>query len=338
VHKPVLSIIESDRPEKWQEILADLISEPKALIEYLGLDPEARPHSMAACADFPLKVPRPFAARMEPGNWDDPLLKQVWPDIAEETIDQALSEDPLQEADFNVHPGLLHKYPGRVLLTAAPHCAIHCRYCFRRHFDYSANTPGRSRWRDALDYIASDASIEEVILSGGDPLAAPNAYLRWLLAELDDISHVQTLRIHTRLPIVIPQRVDGGLLSALRALRSRCVIVLHCNHAREIDQTVSGAISSLRNEGHTLLNQSVLLRGINDDKSTLRELSQSLFATGVLPYYLHLPDRVAATGHFRVTEESAKELVNALQAGLPGYLVPRLVKEQAGESSKTRLL
>ncbi len=338
MHEPVLSIIESDRPEKWQEILADLISEPKELVEFLELDSSKRPASMKACADFPLKVPKPFARRMEQGNWDDPLLKQVWPDAAEEVVDRALSNDPLRESSFNVQPGLLHKYRGRVLLTAAPHCAVHCRYCFRRHFDYQSNTPGRARWRDSLDYIAADSSIKEVILSGGDPLAAPNSYLRWLLAELDSISHVQTIRFHTRLPIVIPQRIDSEFLSLLRALNSRCVIVLHSNHANEIDNNVANAMSTLAKDGHSLLNQTVILKGINDEARVLSDLSHALFRIGILPYYLHLPDRVAGTGHFQLSEEDAIALLTSLQSELPGYLVPKLVKEEPGQGSKTRLL
>lgn len=336
--KPVLSIIESDRPEKWQEILADLISEPKELVEFLGLDPEARPSSLAACTDFPMKVPKPFAARMMRGNWNDPLLKQVWPDIAEELKDDSLVADPLQEAQFNRQPGLLHKYQGRVLLTAAPHCAIHCRYCFRRHFDYQSNTPGRAQWRSSLDYIAADNSIAEVILSGGDPLAAPNGYLGWLLGELDSIPHVQTIRIHTRLPVVIPQRIDAGLLSLLGNLGSRCVIVMHCNHPNEIDHAVTKSIEALGEDGHILLNQAVLLKGINDEVNVLSELSHALFACGVLPYYLHLPDQVAGTGHFLVSEHEAVALIDSLQAELPGYLVPKLVKEEPGQASKTRLV
>ncbi|MEQ8632133.1 MAG: EF-P beta-lysylation protein EpmB [Gammaproteobacteria bacterium] len=337
VNEPVLSLIQSDHPEKWQEILADLITEPKALAGILQLDPAECPPGLAAADAFPMKVPRPFVQRMEVGNWQDPLLRQVWPSMDEEVPDPSLHADPLQEAQFNVQPGLLHKYRGRVLLTAAPHCAIHCRYCFRRHFDYQANTPGRARWRETLDYIASDISIEEAILSGGDPLAASDSYLSWLLQELDNIPHIKTIRIHTRLPVVIPQRVDSGLLAVLGKLNKRCVIVLHCNHSSEIDQAVAQALSALREQGHTLLNQAVVLKGVNDDSETLASLSRALFEHGVLPYYLHIPDRVSGTGHFRVSETKARELIHQMQSRLPGYLVPTLVREDPGEPNKTRL-
>ncbi|MCG8435420.1 MAG: EF-P beta-lysylation protein EpmB [Gammaproteobacteria bacterium] len=337
VTTPALSLIKSDLPEKWQEILADLITDPKELIQILDLDPTARPYGNLALTEFPLKVPRPFAARMKKGNWDDPLLLQVWPDRVEEHEESGLSRDPLLESEFNQQPGLLQKYHGRALLTAAPHCAIHCRYCFRRHFDYKANTPGRARWQQALDYIAADSSIKEVILSGGDPLAAPDSYLDWLLGELDGIPHVDTIRIHTRLPVVIPQRVTADIRQALLTLRSQCVIVLHCNHANELDPHVFDAIDALHEDGHSLLNQSVLLKGVNDDSATLIHLNQTLFSHHVLPYYLHMPDQVSGTGHFHVGEVRAKQIMTELQAKLPGYLVPTLVREEPGRSNKTRL-
>jgi EF-P beta-lysylation protein EpmB len=337
VNEPVLSLIQSDHPEKWQEILADLITEPKALAEILQLDLAKCPPGLAAADAFPMKVPRPFVQRMEVDNWQDPLLRQVWPSIDEELPDPSLQTDPLQEAQFNIEAGLLHKYHGRVLLTAAPHCAIHCRYCFRRHFDYQANTPGRARWREALDYIAADNSIEEAILSGGDPLAAADNYLSWLLQELDSLPQIKTIRIHTRLPVVIPQRVDSGLLAVLGKLNKRCVIVLHCNHSNEIDQPVAKVMSALQQQGHTLLNQAVVLKGVNDDVEALASLSHALFEHGVLPYYLHIPDRVSGTGHFRVSEAKAQELIRQMQSRLPGYLVPTLVREDPGEPNKTRL-
>ncbi|MCG8412617.1 MAG: EF-P beta-lysylation protein EpmB [Pseudomonadales bacterium] len=337
MNTPALSLIKSDLPEKWQEILADLITDPKELLDFLELEEAANPYSPVACTQFPVKVPRPFAERMEKGNWHDPLLRQVWPDLAEEVTDPLRSEDPLQESDFNDKPGLLHKYHGRVLLTVAPHCAIHCRYCFRRHFDYAANTPGRARWRETLDYIAQDTTIEEVILSGGDPLAAPDGYLRWLLNELDAIDHVRTLRIHTRLPIVIPQRITAELRDILNSLRCQVVVVLHCNHHAELDDRVFEVFSALAEDGHLLLNQSVLLKGVNDNAASLIALNKALFSQRVLPYYLHLPDAVTGTGHFDVSEVRGKQLIDELRSQLPGYLVPTLVREEPGKSSKTRL-
>lgn len=337
VNSSHLSLIKSDLPEKWQEILADLITDPKELLEILDLDPHTVPLGKVAIEDFPLKLPKPYAARIAKGNWQDPLLLQVWPDAKEEISDPSRDKDPLEESRFNPQPGLLHKYEGRVLLTAAPHCAIHCRYCFRRHFDYQANTPGRGKWREVIDYIAADDSIQEVILSGGDPLAAADSYLAWLLHELDAIHHVSTLRIHTRLPIVIPQRVTQSLLSLFSSLRCQVIIVTHCNHANEIDGEVEASLQKLRSKNHVILNQAVLLHDVNDDLDSLIALNKALFSQGVLPYYLHLPDRVQGTAHFDVSEAIGRKLIADMRKQLPGYLVPRLVREEPGESSKTVL-
>lgn len=337
---PALSVIKSDQPEKWQEILSDLITDPKELLANLKLDTTVNPIAALAgkgLMQFPLKVPRPFAARMEPGNWDDPLLRQVWPSSLEDVENDSLSLDPLQERHFNQAPGLLQKYHGRVLLTAAPHCAVHCRYCFRRHFDYKANTPGRREWSDSIAYISENSDISEVILSGGDPLAAGDSYLAWLLAEVDRIPHVETIRIHSRLPIVIPQRITAQLCSILSNLRSKSVFITHCNHGQEIDGDVQAALQRIRQAGSTLLNQAVLLKGVNDDADSLIKLSTTLFQADVLPYYLHLPDRVTGTGHFSVNESEALKLMVSIRSRLPGYLVPQLVREDPGNNSKTRL-
>jgi L-lysine 2,3-aminomutase len=331
-----LTVIQSDMPEKWQKILSDLVTDPKELVQILGLDPTQAP-AQDAIDEFPLKVPRPFVARMERGNWQDPLLLQVWPSMQEQQRHTDFVNDPLAEAAANPLPGLLHKYHGRVLLTAAPHCAIHCRYCFRRHFDYQHNSPSRRQWQHALDYIAADSTIEEVILSGGDPLAVADRQLRWLIEQLGEIPHLTTLRVHTRLPIVIPQRITPALIELLSQSRLRCTMVVHCNHARELDHTVAEAISKLASNGITLLNQSVLLADVNDNLLALTELSKALFSLHVLPYYLHLPDRVAGTRHFHVDAPRGVELVTQMRAGLPGYLVPRLVQEEPGAAGKTLL-
>ena len=322
----------------WQESLSDLITDPRELADFLQLDRSLDPAGEQALAQFPLKVPRAFAERMEKGNWRDPLLRQVWPSFVEEREAPGFTADPLRERHYNPRPGLLHKYRGRVLLIAAPHCAIHCRYCFRREFDYRENSPARAEWSEAFDYIRGDASIEEVILSGGDPLALGDGQLRWLLESVSGISHVTTVRIHTRLPVVIPERVNGGLLAMLRECRQRVVLVIHCNHGQEIDADVATALGALNHTGVRLLNQSVLLKGVNDDAAALSALAKRLFAENVLPYYLHLPDRVAGTRHFAVTLAKAKEIMRDLQASLPGYLVPRLVREDPGEPAKTRLV
>ena len=332
-----LRLVPSDMPEKWQQILSDLITEPKELVEILGLDPAEKPPELTALRQFPLKVPRPFANRMRAGDWDDPLLRQVWPAAEEALADPALNTDPLGETRFNPVPGLLQKYHGRVLLSVAPHCAVHCRYCFRRHFDYAANTPSRQQWRQALATIAADTTISEVIFSGGDPLAVPDRQLGWLLGELEAIDHLTTLRIHTRLPVVIPQRVTAALRATLQASRLQTVVVLHINHAREVDAAVADALGQLHADGHGLLNQSVLLAGVNDSVTALESLSRALFRCHVLPYYLHMPDPVAGTRHFQVDEAAARRLLAALRARLPGYLVPRLVREIPGRDAKTIL-
>ena len=327
----------SESAADWRQSLSDLITDPRELADFLQLDQRQHPAGELALRQFPLKVPRGFAARMEKGNWRDPLLRQVWPAVAEERAAPGFVADPLRERHYNPRPGLLHKYRGRALLIAAPHCAIHCRYCFRREFDYEGNTPGRRQWRTALDYIRDDASIVEVILSGGDPLALADRQLGWLIEAIAGIPHVSTLRIHTRLPVVIPERVTAELLAMLAQSRPRVVVVIHCNHGREIDSRVAAALGALHGNGSTLLNQTVLLKGVNDEASTLFSLSMRLFSENVLPYYLHLPDRVAGTSHFQVDLDSALAIMGELQASLPGYLVPRLVREEPGQPAKTRM-
>ena len=334
---PGLTIIKSDLPEKWQQILSDLITDPKELLHILELDPARQAHGRAALDQFPLKAPRPYVNRIEKGNWNDPLLRQIWPSLLEEKETPGYVTDPLAEQQFNPVPGLLHKYHGRVLLTTVPHCAIHCRYCFRRHFDYQENSPSRAEWQAALNYIADDPSIEEVIFSGGDPLAASDHQLAWLTENISHIGHVKILRIHTRLPIVIPQRVTRGLLDSLLGTRLKLVMVLHCNHAQELATDVTQALSTLAANGVMMLNQSVILKGVNDNSKSLVDLSKALFWHNVLPYYLHLPDRVAGTSHFNVEESHAKALLQSMQSLLPGYLVPHLVREQPGEMAKIRL-
>lgn len=331
------AVIHTDAAQDWQTLLSDLISDPAELLRLLELDARQCPYSLDALRQFPLKAPRPYVARIQKGNWHDPLLKQIWPAPDEDSENDDFVADPLQERDFNPLPGLLHKYQGRVLLTAAPHCAIHCRYCFRRHFDYRANSPSRSQWEAAFEYIAGDDSIEEVILSGGDPLALSDRQFGWLLERLADIPQLTTVRIHTRLPIVIPERITRELLHCLRDTRLQVVMVVHCNHSQELDSAVGHALRTLADYGVTMLNQSVILADVNDRSATLIELSKSLFRHGVLPYYLHMPDRVAGTEHFDVSERHAKALIKDLHAALPGYLVPRLVREIPGERGKTRL-
>jgi EF-P beta-lysylation protein EpmB len=292
---------------------------------------------VAAGAGFGLRVPRGFVARMRQGDPADPLLRQVLPVPDETRTVEGYVADPLQEAAARRAPGLLRKYRGRALMVTTGACAVHCRYCFRREFPYAEQHGDLGRWRESLQYIASDPDITEVILSGGDPLSLSDSRLAALGAELARIPHVATLRIHTRQPIVLPARVDAGLLAWLRSLPWRLVVVVHANHANEIDAEVGAALQALRAAGATLLNQSVLLAGVNDDAGALARLSRALHANGVLPYYLHMPDAVAGTAHFDVTQRTAAAIVDRLARELPGYLVPRLAREIPGEEAKTVL-
>lgn len=323
--------------QDWQVALANAITDPQELCQALALDNQEIQQLCDNNPQFSLRVPRSFMARMEKGNWRDPLLLQVLPLTKEWESSAQSCQDPLQEKQVNPVPGLLHKYYGRVLLIAASGCAIHCRYCFRRHFPYESNTPGLSGWQPVLDYIAKDASITEVILSGGDPLILKDASLHYLTTQLAAIAHVKILRIHTRLPVVLPERITGALINILTSSRLQPVVVIHCNHPREIDGSVQRALAALRQAHITLLNQFVLLRNINDNAETLITLCQQLFSHGVLPYYLHLLDPVQGAEHFSTNATKAKELISQLTAHLPGYLVPKLVQETAGAPAKVAL-
>ncbi|HKU91543.1 MAG TPA: EF-P beta-lysylation protein EpmB [Steroidobacteraceae bacterium] len=325
-------------PISWQRELQEAVTDPRELLAVLGL-----PASMAQAAEraggkFSLRVTRSFLSRMRPGDARDPLLRQVLP-VDEELLEVAgYGADPLEEGAARRAPQLLHKYTGRALLIATEACAIHCRYCFRREFPYSMpETRIGPRWGEALGILAQDSSIEEVILSGGDPLSLGDARLTQLTDALAKLPHLKRLRVHTRQPIVLPSRVDAGLITWLRGIRLPTIMVLHSNHPNEIDADVRAACAALRAAGVTLLNQAVLLRGVNDDAGTLERLSVTLMDAGVLPYYLHVPDRVRGTAHFDVDDHTARGLIEQLMGRLSGYLVPRLVREVPGATSKMPL-
>ena len=338
VAAPQPSIAAPRRPApRWQRSLAGAVKTLPELCELLDLRPGEIPGAAAAHRDFPLRVPRAFVRRMRRGDPNDPLLRQVLPIARESHPTPGYGRDPLAEKRAGAAPGLLHKYRGRVLLVVTGACAIHCRYCFRRHFPYDEHSPWGDGWRSALRYIAAEASLHEVILSGGDPLAVADDKLENLAAALAEIPHLRRLRIHSRLPVVLPERVDERLLAWLTASRLRPVLVVHANHPREIDDAVRRAITRLRRAGLTVLNQTVLLAGINDDAGTLQDLSERLFSAGALPYYLHLPDPVAGTAHFAVDEASGRRLLAELMRRLPGYLVPRLVREDPAAPAKRPL-
>jgi EF-P beta-lysylation protein EpmB len=328
----------AQQPPRWQQLLAQAITEPHELLSELGLPLELLPAASRASAAFRLQVPRGFVGRMRPGDASDPLLRQVLP-LGEELATAAgYGPDPLQETQSMVAPGVLHKYRGRVLLTVTGACAIHCRYCFRRHYPYSQANAARDDAQTAMDYLRRHTDVAELILSGGDPLCLGDERLGVLLDRLAGITHLKRLRIHSRLPVVLPERIDPALLEWISTPRFGVVLVIHCNHAREIDASVRTALQKLRTAGVSLLNQAVLLRGVNDRLDSQAELSEQLFEAGVLPYYLHQLDPVQGAAHFAVSDSAARRLFEAMREYLPGYLLPRLVREIPRAPSKTPLL
>src|SRR5690606_14142092 len=329
--------LQNQRPS-WQEELSRAIRQPQELLDALHLPADLLDGMNQADQLSSLRVPYPCLSRIEPGNPQDPLLLQVLPSLQETRQVPGYLTDPLQEQQANPYPGVLHKYHGRVLLIVSGACAINCRYCFRRQYPYDENSLGTQEWEQALAYLAQDTSIDEVILSGGDPLAVNDKRLLWLISRLEAIPHLTRQRIHTRLPVVIPQRITPELLDGLQQSRLQKVMVIHVNHAQELDTEVRQALQKVRATGVTLLNQAVLLRKVNDDIDTLAKLSKQLFSAGVLPYYLHLLDPVQGAAHFDVPHTEAVALVKGLLKLLPGYLVPKLVREDPGHSSKSPIL
>ncbi|HET8700535.1 MAG TPA: EF-P beta-lysylation protein EpmB [Nitrococcus sp.] len=321
----------------WQQELARAVRDPGELVRLLELPPTLLEPARAAARHFPLRVPRGYVARMERGNPNDPLLRQVLPLATELDTVPGFVADPVGDLSASRGAGILHKYYGRVLLITTGACAVNCRYCFRRHFPYTEANASVEQWQPALRYIAGHPEIEEVILSGGDPLTLTDRRLAQLTAQLADIPHIRRLRVHSRLPVVLPARITDEMLGWFAGNRLQPVMVLHANHANELDETVANAIKYLRAAGVTILNQTVLLRGVNDEATTLTALNRRLFDSGALPYYLHLLDRVAGASHFEITPRRARELHRQIAARLPGYLVPRLVQEIEGAPGKSWL-
>lgn len=334
-HAPALQ--QTPAPARWQQLWREAVRDPRELLALLGLPDLAARVSDAAAAQFPLRVPRGFVARMRQGDPADPLLRQVLPLDDEERVVPGFGLDAVGDLAANGGTGVIHKYAARVLLVATGSCAVHCRYCFRRHFPYAEQTAAAGGWREALDYLAGAPEVSEVLLSGGDPLSLATPKLAEFTRALAGLPHVRRLRLHTRLPVVLPERVDEELLAWLSGLPQQVVVVLHANHANELDASVDAALARLRSAGAHLLNQAVLLRGVNDSVGALAALSERLFEAGTLPYYLHQLDRVAGAAHFEVPDDEARALHAALSARLPGYLVPRLVREVAGAPAKTPL-
>lgn len=322
------------QPEGWQAEWRSSLTDPAALLESLGLQSLATRVIHPGRDTFPMRVPRPFIARMRRGDPHDPLLRQVLPFDDELRPMPGFIDDAVGDLAAREAPGVIRKYHGRALLVATGSCAVNCRYCFRRHFPYAEETAAAGRWRAAIDWVRGEPDVSEVILSGGDPLSLATARLAELTEGLGAIPHVRRLRIHTRLPIVLPARVDAELTDWLGRLPWPVVVVIHANHANEFDDAVDAALARLRGVGATLLNQSVLLAGVNDGVDALAALSERMFAAGVLPYYLHLLDPVRGAAHFDVPAPEARRLVAELRARLPGYLVPRLVRETPGADAK----
>jgi EF-P beta-lysylation protein EpmB len=318
----------------WQKDLQEVITEPEELLTLVNIDPQQYLQHFKARQLFPVRVPLPFIKRIKKGDIDDPLLKQVMPLSSEFVVTDGFVADPLQEHD-TVATGLLHKYKNRVLMIVKSGCAINCRYCFRRHFPYQDNSPSKQHWQPALNYIAKHKEISEVIFSGGDPLMASDQHLAWLVQQVEKIPHVKWLRIHTRLPVVIPNRITSELVSLLKSSRLKATMVLHINHGNEIDDDFTAALEPLRDARIPLFNQSVLLKEVNDKAEILIELSEKMFHAGIQPYYLHLFDAVQGAAHFNVKEDAAVNIMNEMLATLPGFLMPKLVREIAGQANKT---
>jgi len=322
------------RTPVWQQEMARAYTSAPALLTALGLDPTREVLAARILKRFPLRVPQSFVSRMRYGDPQDPLLRQVLP-VGDEAIHAAgYGPDPVGDADSARGPGMLQKYHGRALLIVTGACAINCRYCFRREFSYADNSLTGSALDAALSQIRSDTTLQEIILSGGDPLSVTDARLESLLGQLADIKHVRRIRFHTRLPVVLPGRIDKSFLDVLSRIEKPMTFVIHCNHANEIDDNVARAIGEISQRCSPVLNQSVLLRGINDSVSALTDLSEALFKIGVLPYYLHQLDPVQGASHFEISDKAAQTLVGKVARQLPGYLVPRLVREVPGAPAK----
>lgn len=331
------SEISKSKEQDWRYLLANAITSPNELIDLLELPSTLLDEALLLSKRFPLRVPRGFVKRMKKGDINDPLLRQVLP-LGLELLSSPLFEgDPLQELKKNPLPGLLHKFYGRVLLIFTGVCAINCRYCFRQHFPYSENNPGKKGWQEVINYINQEETISEVILSGGDPLIAPDQSLKDLVQQLSDIPHVKRLRIHSRIPVVLPERITDELISWIKDTRLKTTLVIHCNHAQEINIEVKESLLKLAAANVTLLNQAVLLKDVNDNILALTDLSETLFDSGVLPYYLFTLDKVLGAMHFDLPLSRAKELHQELTHRLPGYLVPKLAKEEPGALAKVLL-
>ena len=330
----IITVNNTDVPPSWQKELVNAVKNPVQLLQLLEIAPETAQLSEIARKSFAMIVPMPFINKMKKGDITDPLLQQVLPIKNEELISEGYSLDPLGEHQNGIQ-GALHKYKSRILLILKSGCAVNCRYCFRRHFPYQDNNLNKQQFAEVLKYLKDHPEVNEVILSGGDPLMSKDEFLQFIVSELDQLPQLKRLRIHTRLPVVIPQRITDDLCQILKSSRLKVIFVLHINHANEIDSLFSEAMQKLHQAGIQLLNQSVLLKGVNDNCGALVKLSEALSQVNILPYYLFLLDKVQGAQHFDLTTERALQLMKEISVELPGYLVPKLSREIAGEKSKT---
>jgi EF-P beta-lysylation protein EpmB len=335
MHQLPSSLANEPVASDWHRSLANAIRDPADLIERLGLNAPLSWTAREAASEFPLLVPVSYLNRMQPGDPDDPLLRQVLPLDAELQPVPGFTADAVDDVGFRIAPGLLQKYAGRALLIATGSCAVHCRYCFRRHYPYGDEPRRLDDWQPAIDALTSDPSITEVLLSGGDPLMLTDQRLADLIDQLESVPHLQRIRVHTRLPIVLPDRVTPRLIDVLTNSRLALVFVVHANHAAEVVGDCAESLRSLVKSGIPVLNQAVLLKGVNDSVDALCELSEALINLGVMPYYLHQLDRVAGTAHFEVSSDRGREFIREMRKRLPGYAVPRYVQEIPGAAHKT---
>jgi len=313
----------------WQQALIQAVTDINVLAELLNIELDNQ-----FTTPFPLRVPRGFVNKMKKGDLNDPLLLQVLALKQETLIDPNFSTDPLQESNCNPHPGILHKFKNRVLLTLTGHCAVNCRYCFRRHFPYENNTLSLKTWEKNLGYVRQNPDIIEVILSGGDPLTTNDNYLKALIDHIESIDHIQYLRIHSRVPIVLPERINENFINILQNRRLKITMIVHCNHAQELCSDIAHSVQLLKNNNITVFNQSVLLKNVNDNISTLKELSFALYHHGIIPYYINLLDKVQGAQHFQVDNQTISDLIEKLSCELPGFLLPRFVREVPGAAHK----
>ena len=332
---PVLNLPVASKKKPWQIELSNAKLSLKALLDYCQIPMQDR---FIEHSDFVIKATKNYLECIEKGNPNDPLLLQILPTIEENKIVEGFSNDPLQEKNQNPQTSIVHKYHNRILIVATGSCAIHCRYCFRRHFPYEQNRHSTKQWSKTIEYLQANPQVDELIFSGGDPLSLPDAILAMMINDIETLSSIKTIRFHSRIPVVLPNRIDQDFLNAFKPSTKKLIMVIHSNHANELNDTVKQACHTLHNNQFTLLNQSVLLKQINDDSAVLINLSHRLFDCNVLPYYLHLLDKVQGAAHFDIPLKQATQIYSQLQANVSGYLVPKLAVEEPRESNKTLII